>query len=74
VGGLLGGAVSPIVATSLLSRFHSWTPIAAYMAAGGVVALIASEFLREYADRTVTQHTTELSATAMSPDVATASS
>ncbi|MFC7384199.1 MFS transporter [Sphaerisporangium rhizosphaerae] len=50
VGGLLGGAVGPIVATSLLDRFHSWTPIAVYMAAAGVIALGASAFLRERSD------------------------
>ncbi|MFG2282364.1 MFS transporter [Streptomyces asoensis] len=50
VGGLLGGAVSPLVATSLLGRYHSWIPIACYMAAAGVIGLAASLFLRERAD------------------------
>ncbi|MGW7530476.1 MFS transporter [Streptomyces sp. NPDC054783] len=72
VGGLLGGAISPIIATSLLGEFNSWTPIAVYMAAAGAIALAASAFLREYSDSTAAQYAVELPATAMSPDVATA--
>ncbi|WP_405590870.1 MFS transporter [Streptomyces sp. NBC_01190] len=60
VGGLLGGAVSPIIATALLSRYHTWTPIAIYMAAAGVIGLVASRFLREYAESAVPQRVVEL--------------
>jgi MFS family permease len=74
VGGLLGGAVSPIIAASLLSKFNSWTPIAVYMAAAGVIALAASGFLRERSDSTATQHAAELPATTTSPDIAGARS
>ncbi|WP_183107234.1 MFS transporter [Streptomyces sp. 1114.5] len=72
VGGLLGGAVSPIVATSLLSSYHSWKPIAVYMAAAGVIGLVASAFLREYSERTVARPAVETPATAASPEIATA--
>ncbi len=72
VGGLLGGAVSPIIATSLLSRYHSWTPIAVYMAAAGVIGLVAAGFLREYSERTAARHTAEPPAMAAPPEIATA--
>ncbi|WP_189269684.1 MFS transporter [Streptomyces fuscichromogenes] len=75
VGGLLGGAVSPLIATSLLSRYHSWTPIALYMAAAGVIGLAASLFLRERSADSSPRHTAEPTAAAAavaSPDVATA--
>lgn len=78
VGGLLGGAISPIIATSLLGEFDSWMPIAFYMAAAGVIALAASAFLRERSetsgtpDSTAAQYAAELPATAKSPDLTTA--
>ncbi|MGW2420986.1 MFS transporter [Streptomyces sp. NPDC001709] len=71
VGGLLGGAVSPIIATSLLGTFHSWTPIAVYMAAAGLIALVASAFLRERSDSTAAQRTAEPTATVTSPEITT---
>ncbi|MGV4982252.1 MFS transporter [Streptomyces sp. NRAIS4] len=71
VGGLLGGAVSPIIATSLLGTFHSWTPIAVYMAAAGLIALAASAFLRERSDSTAAQRTAEPTATVTSPEITT---
>ncbi|MFD3503134.1 hypothetical protein ACFWWT_49180 [Streptomyces sp. NPDC058676] len=74
MGGLVGGAISPIIATSLLAKFHSWTPIAVYMAAAGVIALAACGFLREHSDRTGTQHAAELPPTAASPEITTARS
>ncbi|MFC1436248.1 MFS transporter [Streptacidiphilus sp. N1-3] len=71
VGGLLGGAVGPIIATSLLSSYHSWTPIAVYMAAAGVIGLVASVFLREYSARrtAAAQHPVELPTAVASPAV-----
>ncbi|MEU8199151.1 MFS transporter [Microbispora amethystogenes] len=75
VGGLLGGAVSPIIATSLLDRFHSWTPIAVYMAAAGVIALAATAFLRERSDGAAPQRPAAAAlATATSPGLTTARS
>ncbi|MDT7679567.1 MAG: hypothetical protein QOD82_7478 [Pseudonocardiales bacterium] len=76
VGGLLGGAVSPLIATSLLSKYHSWTPIALYMAAAGVIGLTASLFLRERSAGSPGQHAAAAlpAAAAASPDVATARS
>jgi MFS family permease len=70
VGGLLGGAVSPIIATALLGAFHSWTPIAIYLAATGVIGLAASGFLRERSDDTAAQPAAEAPATAVSAGVA----
>jgi hypothetical protein len=72
VGGLLGGAVSPLVATSLLSRYHNWTPIALYMAAAGVVGLVASLFLRERAAGAPVPHAAAGPSAAAPADVATA--
>lgn len=76
VGGLLGGAVSPLVATSLLSKYHSWTPIALYMAAAGVIGLAASLFLRERSADSPVQHAAAglPAAAAASADVAAARS
>jgi MFS family permease len=72
VGGLLGGAVSPLVATSLLGRYHSWTPIALYMAAAGVVGLVASLFLRERTAGAPVPHPAAGPSAAAPADVATA--
>ncbi|KQX65238.1 MFS transporter [Streptomyces sp. Root1310] len=74
VGGLLGGAVSPLIATSLLAKYHSWTPIALYMAAAGVIGLAASLFLRERSAGPPGQHAAAglPTAEAASADVATA--
>lgn len=74
VGGLLGGAVSPLIATSLLSKYHSWTPIALYMAAAGVIGLVASLFLRERPTGSPVQHPATALAVAAPADVATARS
>ncbi len=75
VGGLLGGAVSPIIAAALLDRFHGWTPIAVYMAAAGVIALAASAFLRERSGSTaVRRAAVPPPATATSPGLTTARS
>lgn len=76
VGGLLGGAVSPLIATSLLSKYHSWTPIALYMAAAGVIGLAASLFLRERSASSPVQYTSvgTPAAAAVPSDVATARS
>ncbi len=71
VGGLLGGAVSPLIATSLLSKYHSWTPIALYMAAAGVIGLAASLFLRERPAGSPVQHTAAALTVAAPADVAT---
>ena len=69
VGGLLGGAVSPIIAAALLGAFHSWTPIALYLAATGVIGLTASAFLREHAEGTAVRRAAASSAIAVSPEV-----
>jgi MFS family permease len=73
VGGLLGGAVSPLIATSLLGKYHSWTPIALYMAAAGVIGLAASLFLRERPAGSPTQPAAAARPVAAPADVATAS-
>jgi hypothetical protein len=72
VGGLLGGAVSPLIATSLLGRYHSWTPIALYMAATGVIGLAASLFLRELPAGSPAQPAAAARPVAAPADVATA--
>jgi MFS family permease len=74
VGGLLGGAVSPLIATSLLGRYHSWVPIALFMAAAGVIGLVASLFLRERPVGAPTHPTTAGSAVAPTSEVAPARS
>jgi hypothetical protein len=74
VGGLLGGAISPLIATSLLSKYHSWTPIALYMAAAGVIGLVASLFLREHPAGSPVQLPAAAPAVAATADVATARS
>jgi MFS family permease len=40
LAGVIGGAVAPLMFTLLLSKFHSWVPIAAYVAVACVVTLI----------------------------------
>ncbi len=69
VGGLLGGAVSPIIATALLSDYHSWTPIAVYMAGAGLIGLVASRFLREYSGTAAAQPAAEPPAIATPSEV-----
>lgn len=72
VGGLLGGAVSPLIATSLLSRYHNWTPIALYMAAAGATGLVASLFLHEHTTGTPVPHPAAGPPTTTPADTATA--
>lgn len=47
LGTVLGSATAPLIATWLLDRTGSWTAIAWYMAAVGVVSALATLFLSE---------------------------
>jgi MFS family permease len=42
VGGMIGGAVTPMMATALFGAYHSATPIALYVAGLALVSLIAA--------------------------------
>jgi MFS family permease len=48
VGGVLGGAIAPLIATWLLDAFGTWVPIAVYMTLTAVIALAATALLRVY--------------------------
>ncbi|MFC5141443.1 MFS transporter [Actinomycetospora rhizophila] len=54
VGGMVGGAVTPIVATALFGATGSSTPIALYVAALSLLTLLAVFGLREGSGRTET--------------------
>jgi MFS family permease len=47
LGAALWSGTAPIIALTLLSTFHSWTPIALYMMATAAVSLIAVGLLRD---------------------------
>lgn len=47
VTSIFAGSMAPIIATSLLSRFESWVPIAIYIALSACVTLIAALSMRE---------------------------
>ena len=49
VGAVIGASIAPMIATYLLGSFQSWTAIACYMAAAGIVALLATLLLQESA-------------------------
>jgi MFS family permease len=49
IGGILGGALAPLIATGLLARFHSTTAISVYMALGCLVSFISVALLPETA-------------------------
>ena len=46
LGGMIGGAVTPIVATALFGAYHSSTPVAVYVAILSLVSLLAVLGLR----------------------------
>lgn len=50
VGSVLGGAVAPLVATALFAAYGTSSPTALYMAAMGLVSLIAIAVLKVPAD------------------------
>jgi MFS family permease len=52
IGGMLGGAVTPLVATALFGAYHSSTPIALYVSGVCVVSLLAVAALRTGAPAT----------------------
>ena len=47
VTSIVAGSLAPIIATSLLSRFGSWIPVAIYLAIAAAVTLVAVISLRE---------------------------
>jgi MFS family permease len=47
VTSIVAGSVAPAIATWMLDQFHSWWPIAVYLAAAAVITLIAALFMRE---------------------------
>ncbi|HVV21024.1 MAG TPA: MFS transporter [Pseudonocardiaceae bacterium] len=46
IGGMAGGAVTPLVATALYASYHSSTPIALYVAGIGLVSLVGVAGIR----------------------------
>lgn len=46
IGGMIGGAITPIVATALFGAYHSSTAIAVYLTAVSLVSVIAAAALR----------------------------
>jgi MFS family permease len=48
---LIAGGPAPLVATWLLSRYHSGTPIAVFILGCAAVSLIATSMLKDYAGR-----------------------
>jgi MFS family permease len=54
VGGVLGGAIAPLLAIWLLDSFGTWVPIAVYMTLTALIALVATAFLRVYVPRAST--------------------
>jgi metabolite-proton symporter len=47
VTSIIAGSVAPAIATWMLDQFHSWWPIAVYLAAAAVITLVAALFMRE---------------------------
>jgi MFS family permease len=47
IGSIFGGALAPIIATSLLAKFHDSTGISVYIAAACAVSLISVALLKE---------------------------
>ncbi|MBS0361196.1 MAG: MHS family MFS transporter [Proteobacteria bacterium] len=44
---IFAGSLAPIIALALLTRFHSWVPIAIYLAIAGVISAISALKARE---------------------------
>lgn len=55
-GGLIGGAIAPLVFTFLLSQYHSWYPMAAYIALTVVVTLTGTWLCRNPAPEAAPEH------------------
>jgi MFS family permease len=66
LGGLIGGAVTPIVATALFGAYHSSTPVALYVTALSLISLVAIIALRS----SDTHHVTDLRAADRRADLA----
>ena len=49
LGGMIGGALTPIVATALFAAYHSSTPIALYVAALSLISLVSLFGIRKIA-------------------------
>ncbi|WP_066167309.1 MFS transporter [Gordonia hydrophobica] len=47
VTAIFAGSLAPVIATWLLRKYDSWMPIAVYIAAAGVISLVATYFMRE---------------------------
>ncbi|WP_017594851.1 MFS transporter [Nocardiopsis potens] len=39
-GGLIGGSIAPLLFTALLGTYHSWTPLACYIAVAGLLSML----------------------------------
>jgi uncharacterized membrane protein YjdF len=48
---LIAGGPSPLVATWLLARYHSGTPIAVFIFLCAIVSLVSTSMLRDYTNR-----------------------
>jgi len=51
LGSVIPGGLAPLVAAWILARYHSGYPIAAYMAACGLIGLYAVTRLKDYAGK-----------------------
>jgi len=47
IASVLAGAFAPLIATALLAKYHSWVPIAVYMAAMCAITFISVYLLKE---------------------------
>jgi hypothetical protein len=50
---LIAGGPAPLIASSLVSRYHSATPIAIFILACSIVSLIATAMLKDHTNKDI---------------------
>ncbi|HLW75366.1 MAG TPA: MFS transporter, partial [Bryobacteraceae bacterium] len=53
---LIAGGPAPLIASSLMGRYHSATPIAIFIAVCAVISLISTSLLTDYTNRDISGH------------------
>ncbi|HTW84300.1 MAG TPA: MFS transporter [Candidatus Sulfotelmatobacter sp.] len=61
---IIAGGPAPLIATWLFAKYHSWWPIAIYIAFCAVVTLCATPFLPDYTGKDVSEEYTTVGASA----------
>jgi hypothetical protein len=53
---VIAGGPAPLIATSLLSRYHSATPIAIFILACAIISLLATSMLKDHTNKEIADH------------------